>query len=256
MSEAPNACPPLFQRIAGVLSSRRLKRFKGSDLTEIERKVADYYASQSGADYYKTLAQQNLWADMTRHKNFEFHCKAATDILDFGCGAGGLSVELKKHFPGKRIFALDIGAHAAALINRAKANIVFKAGSVLDAPLESASIDLIISRFVIEHTTRPEKMISEAFRILRPNGILYLLYPQLIFKVTLTTAIQEALSWLIPSNTLTYLDPQIGEHTGDADDQDAVWLTNPVKIRSLLSHAGFRILTNKPSQSLVIAKKA
>lgn len=246
---------PLAQRMLGVLRSRRLKRFTGTDLTVIERKVAAYYASQSGAAYYETLAQMDLWADMIRHKNFEACCEAAQDILDFGCGAGGLSVALKQQYPNKRIHALDIGTHAAALIHRSGTDIRFKPGSVLDAPLEDATIDLLISRFVIEHTTHPEKLIAEAHRLLRPRGIFYLLYPQLLLKVSIATALREALSWIFNPQRLTYLDPQIGETTGDADDQDAVWLTNPVKIKRLLKNAGFRILSNTPAQSLMIAQK-
>lgn len=246
----------LFQRALGVLRSRRLKRFTGSDLTVIERKVTDYYASHSGEAYYARLAEQSLWNDMVRHKNFEAHCQSARDILDFGCGAGGLSVALSQHYPEKHIHAIDIGAHAAVLIAQSKANVDFKPGSVLDAPLEDASIDMLISRFVIEHTIHPEKLISEAHRVLRPNGIIYLLYPQLLLKVTLGTAIREIFSWFFTPDRLTYLDPQIGATTSDADDQDAVWLTNPIKLKRLLEKNGFRTVSNVPTQSLIIARKS
>lgn len=80
-------------------------------------------------------------------------------------------------------------------------------------------------------------------------------YPQLLLKVTLGTALLEFFSWFLAPNRLTFLDPQIGEATSDADDQDAVWLTNPVKIARLLRNSGFQILSNVPSQSLVIARK-
>ncbi len=245
----------LIQRAMGVLRSRRLKRFRGTDLTVIERKVTDYYASHSGGAYYARLAEQHLWDDMARHKDFEVHCQAAHDILDFGCGAGGLTVALAEHFPDKRIHAIDIGAHAAALITQSKANVDFRQGSVLDAPFKDGSIDMLISRFVIEHTIHPDQLISEAHRVLKPNGVIYLLYPQLLLKVTFPTILHEVFSWLFTPDQLTYLDPQIGETTSDADDQDAVWLTNPVKICRLLKKSGFRIVSNVPTQSLVIARK-
>ena len=92
-------------------------------------------------------------------------------------------------------------------------------------------------------------------RVLKPNGVIYLLYPQLLLKVTLPTILHEVFSWLFTPDQLTYLDPQIGETTSDADDQDAVWLTNPVKICRLLKKSGFRIVSNVPTQSLVIARK-
>jgi ubiquinone/menaquinone biosynthesis C-methylase UbiE len=246
----------LIQRAMSVLRSRRLKCFRGTDVTEIERKVTAYYASHSGGDYYARLAEQHLWDDMIRRKNFESYCQTANDILDFGCGAGGLTVALAEHFPDKRIHAIDIGAHAAALISSSTATIDFRQGSVLDAPFAGDSIDMLISRFVIEHTIHPDKLISEAHRILKPNGIFYLLYPQLLLKVTFPTAFREVLSWIFNPSQLTYLDPQIGATTSDADDQDAVWLTNPVKIATLLKRSGFKIISHVPTQSLVIARKS
>jgi len=245
----------LAARALGILRSRRLKRYVGTDLSVIEKKVADYYASQEGAAYYSTLATQDIWEDMARHADFLKHYQKARDILDFGCGAGGLSVALSRHDPEKRIHALDIGVHAAAIIKQASCRVDFVQGSVLEAPFDDASFDLVISRFVIEHTIHPEKLIAEAHRILRPNGIFYLMYPQLLLKVTLATALREICSWAFSPGKLTYLDPQISDATGDADDQDAVWLTNPVKIRSLVKNAGFQILKNVPLQSLIIAKK-
>ena len=246
----------LIQRAMSVLRSRRLKRFRGTDVTEIERKVTAYYASHSGGAYYSRLAEQPLWDDMTRRTDFKSYCQTANDILDFGCGAGGLTVALAEHFPEKRIHAIDIGAHAAALIASSTATIDFRQGSVLDAPFAGDSVDMLISRFVIEHTIHPDKLISEAYRILKQNGIFYLLYPQLLLKVTLPTAFREVFSWIFNPSHLTYLDPQIGATTSDADDQDAVWLTNPVKICRLLTKNGFKIVRSVPAQSLVIARKS
>jgi len=255
MGDGPPGSINLICRAAGVLRSRRLKRFTGTDPKVIERKVTDYYASQSGKAYYAHLAEQHLWEDMSRHKDFLICCQSSLDILDFGCGAGGLSVALAEHFPKKRIHAIDIGAHAAALIAQSQAKVDFQQGSVLDAPVADSSIDMLISRFVIEHTIHPGKLISEAYRILRPGGILYLLYPQLLLKVTLPTALREIFSWFLSPDKLTYLDPEIGEATSDADDQDAVWLTNPVKICRLLKRNGFKVIRNVPTQSMVIARK-
>lgn len=245
----------LLQRALAVLRGRRLKRFKGTNVTDLERKVTAYYASQSGCAYYSSLAKQNLWEDMNRRKGFVSACHVADHILDFGCGAGGLSVALAEHFPNKHIHALDIGTHAGTLIAASGLKIDFRHGNVLDAPFSDRSIDMVISRFVIEHTIHPDTLIREAHRVLKPGGIIYLLYPQLLLKVSWLTVFHEIFSWISRPNHLTYLDPQIGETTGDADDQDAVWLTNPVKIRRLLKRCGFNIVANVPTQSLVIARK-
>jgi SAM-dependent methyltransferase len=234
----------------------RLRPFRGNDPAEIERKVADYYRSAHAEAYYERLAAQDLWADTARRARFADLCAAAGTILDFGCGDGGLAAALAVRFPDKTIHATDLGAHAGAAIARAAAsNLRFQPGSVLAAPYPDAAMDLVVSRFVIEHTVRPDALLAEAHRVLRPGGHLYLLYPQLLVKVGWGTALREALSWLTASARPLYLDPQIGEGTHRAEDMDAVWLTNPVKIARLLRRAGFMVETNRPSESLAIARK-
>lgn len=248
--------PSVLQRAIGVMQGRKLYPFKGTDITEIERKVTEYYASQTGRDYYARLATQDLWTDAIHRKNFETLCQSACDIMDFGCGAGGLAVALAQNFPEKKIHAIDLGAHAGQLIAQSNSDIDFRSGSVLKAPCADNVMDLIICRFVIEHVIYPHKLLSEAFRILKPKGVLYLLYPQLLLKVRIGAAISELFSCIFNPDKLTYLDPQIGQATADADDQDAVWLTNPFRMTRLLKSVGFESLKHVPLQSLVIARKS
>jgi SAM-dependent methyltransferase len=248
--------PSAFRRALAMRRGPRLRPFRGNDPAEIERKVADYYASAQSRAYYGRLADQDLWTDTARRARFSDLCAAAATILDFGCGAGGLAVALAARFPDKTIHATDFGAHAGAAIAGAPApNLRFQPGSVLAAPYPDGAMDLVVSRFVIEHTTRPDGLLREARRVLKPGGHLYLLYPQLLVKVGWGTALREALSWLTASARPLYLDPQIGEGTHRAEDMDAVWLTNPIKIARLLRRAGFLIETNRPGESLAIARK-
>ncbi|MDD2599299.1 MAG: methyltransferase domain-containing protein [Kiritimatiellae bacterium] len=246
--------PCLIHRVIGVLKSRRLRRFKGTDIAEIERKVRDYYISLSSSDYYDELSTVDLWADTARRKGFVNLCEKAEDIMDFGCGTGGLAAALAAKCPRKKIHAVDIGTSSGKLL-RHEANVNFVRASVLDVPWADCSIDLVISRFVIEHVTRPRELLAEAFRILRPGGILYLLYPQLLLKVDFFTAMIELFNCIFKPNQLTYLDPQIGELTSDTDDQDAVWITSPFRVSWLAKSVGFQIVGNVPTQSLVILRK-
>lgn len=94
MPEDMQKIPNILQRALGVMRSRKLRRWKGSDPSEIERKVTEYYASCSGAEYYSHLASQDLWADTARRKDFKVLCQSSADILDFGCGAGGLALAI------------------------------------------------------------------------------------------------------------------------------------------------------------------
>ncbi|NQT92401.1 MAG: class I SAM-dependent methyltransferase [Lentisphaerae bacterium] len=255
MSKETHRAPNVLRRAIDVMRGRKLRRFAGSDLSEIERKVTQYYGSRLSDDYYARLEEQDLWADTARRRDFASLCEAATDILDFGCGAGGLAVSLAERFPDKQIHAVDIGANAGTLIAGNKAGVDFRQSSVLSTPYADVSMDMLVSRFVIEHVVHPDRLLAEAFRILKPRGVLYLLYPQLLLKVSFGTGMREVISWIFNPDRLTYLDPDINETTSDTDDQDAVWLTNPFKIARLLRAAGFRIMANVPTESLVIAGK-
>lgn len=231
-------------------------RYKGSDLARLEEKVLAFYHSESGKEYYHVLAETNRWDDMVRRDSFLEICGKAGSIMDLGCGAGGLAVGLASHFPEKQVLAVDTGEYAGQLIAESPLpNLHFQKASVLNSGSSPDSVDMVISSFVIEHLVYPERMVAEAHRILRTGGILYLVYPHLLLKVGLGTFFCEVVSWLFPSSSLTYLEPQIGEETFRGDDQDAVWLANHVKIGRMLRANGFSVIRNRLSQSLIIAGK-
>lgn len=93
--------------------------------------------------------------------------------LDLGCGAGGVMERL-----GDAV-GLLIGAdrHLPSL----RANRVRTLHSVLcdaDAlPFRSESFDLIVSSWVIEHITRPDRLFTEVGRVLKRGGHFIFLTP-------------------------------------------------------------------------------
>jgi ubiquinone/menaquinone biosynthesis C-methylase UbiE len=196
------------------------------------------------------------WNDMKRRHRFLELCEQAETILDFGCGAGNLALSLSNNFPTKQVFANDIGKSAGCLLKEPISNLTLKRTSVLNSQFNSASFDLVISKFVIEHVVYPDDMIKEAYRILKPNGYLYLVYPHLMLRADIGTILKELISWATFSRKLTYLDPQVDSNKSLIEyDDDAAWLSNHVKIKSMLKDCGFNIIANKPTQSLLIAKK-
>ncbi len=97
-------------------------------------------------------------------------------ILDLGSGAG-FDCFLASKATGEtgKVIGVDITPEmvAQAKKNAQKGNynnIEFKIGEIEELPIESDSIDLIISNCVINLSSQKEQVFKEAFRVAKPNG--------------------------------------------------------------------------------------
>jgi len=97
-------------------------------------------------------------------------------VLDLGSG-GGIDVLLsaRRVYPGGKAYGLDMTDEMLALAreNQAKAgveNAQFLKGEIEDVPLPDGQVDVVISNCVINLSTDKPKVISEAFRVLKPGG--------------------------------------------------------------------------------------
>jgi arsenite methyltransferase len=97
-------------------------------------------------------------------------------VLDLGSG-GGIDVLLsaKRVSPGGRAYGLDMTDEMLELAekNRAVAgaeNAEFLKGHIEDIPLPEGHVDVVISNCVINLSADKPKVISEAFRVLKPGG--------------------------------------------------------------------------------------
>jgi SAM-dependent methyltransferase len=99
----------------------------------------------------------------------------ATDLLDAGCGTGGLAARLIE--VGKAITALDLREEALAHCReRGLKNLV--QGSVDALPFPDASFDAVLSLDVWYHrAVDDEKAAREAARVVRPGGIVLVNLP-------------------------------------------------------------------------------
>lgn len=101
--------------------------------------------------------------------------------LDLGCGTGPLAVELAGNIgPAGEMHGLDISEHQLELA-RALAeeynlqNVEFRRGSPSDGlPYESDSFDLIVSHIAFQLMPYKYKCLKEAYRVLKPGGLLAL----------------------------------------------------------------------------------
>ena len=102
--------------------------------------------------------------------------RAGEVVLDLGSG-GGIDVLLsaRRVGPTGKAYGLDMTGEMLELArkNQAEAgltNVEFLEGEIESIPLPDASVDVIISNCVINLSGDKDRVLAEAFRVLRPGG--------------------------------------------------------------------------------------
>ena len=97
-------------------------------------------------------------------------------VLDLGSG-GGIDVLLsaKRVGPTGKAYGLDMTGEMLALANENKrragaGNVEFLEGEIENIPLPDDSVDVIISNCVINLSADKDRVLREAFRVLKPGG--------------------------------------------------------------------------------------
>jgi SAM-dependent methyltransferase len=101
---------------------------------------------------------------------------AGRDVVDVGCGAGGLARRLAGL--GARVVGVDVSAVA---LERARAQAGagerYLEGRAEALPLPDASADLVVFHNSLHHVPGPERALAEARRVVRPGGAVYVQEP-------------------------------------------------------------------------------
>lgn len=97
-------------------------------------------------------------------------------VLDLGSG-GGIDVLLsaKRVGPNGKAYGLDMTDEMLALANENKrrsgiGNVEFLKGEIERIPLPDASVDVVISNCVINLSADKDRVLREAYRVLKPGG--------------------------------------------------------------------------------------
>ena len=126
-----------------------------------------YIPSEKGIIRYEHLHRYFVCLDLVVGKS----------VVDIACGEGYGSYLLAGS--AESVVGIDIEpeciSHAKNKHN--KDNLTFLLGSCDKIPVDSQSVDIVISFETIEHHDRHEEMISEIKRILKPSGVLIISSP-------------------------------------------------------------------------------
>jgi arsenite methyltransferase len=105
----------------------------------------------------------------------EIGFSAGARVLDVGCGTGVLTRRVARWSNVDTVVGVDV---APSLLDRARAlcaalpNVAFEEGDATALPFADASFDVVVLDSTLSHVPDAERAVSEAARVLRPNGVL------------------------------------------------------------------------------------
>lgn len=131
-------------------------------------------------DYLTVLADR--LADARREGYGMLRLDAGAAVLDVGCGAGEVCVELASLVgPRGRVAGIDPSEAMIAAARRAAqgstAAIELKAASVYALPFADGSFDAVRAERVFQHLDNPEAGLQEMLRVTRPGGRVMVIDP-------------------------------------------------------------------------------
>jgi len=142
----------------------------GTDVDPITRDLYDE-AQKSGLPVTAVLASLGCG-----NPTALIDLKLGETVLDLGSG-GGIDVLLsaRRVGPTGKAYGLDMTEEMLSLAreNQKKAaieNVEFLKGEIENIPLPDNSVDVIISNCVINLSANKDRVLSEAFRVLKPGG--------------------------------------------------------------------------------------
>jgi ubiquinone/menaquinone biosynthesis C-methylase UbiE len=102
-----------------------------------------------------------------------------TTIVDLGTGPGILSIELNRLLPQVKIIGVDLSSDMLEIARKnadeaGMSNYETRLGRAEEIPVESNSVNLLVTQSSFHEWDDPRKGLSEIFRILRPGGSLIL----------------------------------------------------------------------------------
>ncbi len=117
--------------------------------------------------------EETMWWYHGSHENILWalskYARNTSDLLDAGCGTGGMLKAIHERFPSARLHGLDI-SELACIATRAKSGASVILGSVDALPHADGSFDTVISLDVLGYELDVDAAVRGFYRVLRPGG--------------------------------------------------------------------------------------
>jgi len=169
-------------------------------------KVNNDYYNHLGDDWYDAdddpiavlrVEQQakNPWVENVINENFS---NKDLNIADIGCGAGFLTNYLALQYGSGSVNGLDASESTLAVAKSKDSTkkVNYELGDAYKLPYQDGSMDVVCAMDFLEHVERPEDVVAECARILRPGGLFFF-----------HTFNRNFLSWLIVIKFMEWFVP-------------------------------------------------
>ncbi len=104
------------------------------------------------------------------------------NLLDAGCGSGGMLARIRKRFPRATLVGFDVSEHALRLTSDRALDAQLVRGNADRLPFEDQAFDVVLSLDVICHRTVNDRAaLEEMHRVLRNSGTLIVNLPAFEF---------------------------------------------------------------------------
>lgn len=152
-------------------------------LAELEKQMSALYASEKVRELYETIcfAARDSQPAVTRALIDAVVKAAPQSVLEVGCGSAWLA---KRMFDQglSEVAYHGVEMEAGLIAENAKklSHAHFTVGSVYELPFEAGSFHAVFAYFVLEHCVYPERALTEMMRVLKPGGMLLLVFPDFV----------------------------------------------------------------------------
>ncbi len=137
------------------------------------RQISDAYARVADHDYAEESSSRSINAHLSLHTIRRFVDRGR--LLDVGCATGyflnAARISFEPHGVELSRWAVE---HARTVLN-----LPVHQGSLEDADFPDGWFDVVTLTDVIEHLTDPRACLEKVHRLLRPQGLLYLVTPNI-----------------------------------------------------------------------------
>lgn len=157
--------PPTADGI--TLLAPEIARGDGSDATYEHEALA---AAERVHFWFRARARLIAWS-------INRHFPQAANLLDVGCGSGGVLAELRSHCPQLRLTGAEVLLEALRYARRRMPEVELLQVDVRRLPFQQ-EFDVVCAFDVLEHLDDDEQMLREMARTVRPGGGLVVTVPQ------------------------------------------------------------------------------